>query len=130
MLARLSYRSLVILIAAIVLLSLITFPGWRSSYRTVRVTSSKTGSGLFRSHVHGLSKPSPGIKTFWVKWSRIFYDSRPTADHIVVKTQASTANSDQANGERNPSKTSLHLPQSVVDSLRASHKSHHDRGAL
>ncbi|KAL8830910.1 MAG: hypothetical protein Q9191_001172 [Dirinaria sp. TL-2023a] len=129
MLARLSLRTLTITTFFLILLSFVTFFRGSSPSYNIHTKIPKT-AGLWHS-TKGPSKPSPEIKKFWVKWSRIFYDSRPTVEPIVVKTTASTDGSDKANGERQPSSHTLSLPDQVVNSLHDSHKALlQDRGGL
>ena len=130
MLVRLSYRSIAILIAGFVVFTFLT--AWSKSPKNVHLHPSipKT-AGIFSASRHGPAKPTPEIKKFWVKWSRIFYDSRPTIDPIVVHHPASTEGSDKANGERQPSSHTLDLKEEVISSLKNSHKALlHDRGGL
>ena len=118
MLARPSYRSIAILITGLVLFTFITLiQAGGKSYKKTHPTIS--------------IKPSPEIQKFWAKWSRIFYDSRPTVEPIVVHSPASVEGSDKANGERQPSSYNLNLPQQVISSLHDSHKALLiDRGGL
>ena len=130
MLARLSYRTLVVVIASLASLSLITFIRGSSSSYKIHPKIPKT-AGIWHSSTKGPHKPPPEIKQLWVKWSRIFYDSRPTVDPIVVQNPASTAGSDKANGERQPSSHTLNLSEDTVNSLHKSHKALlQDRGGL
>jgi len=133
MLTRLTYRIITILILASVLFAVTSFlQAWYQSHTDIHIHPSiPKAARIFTASRYHPTEPSPKIKDFWAKWSRIFYNSRPTIDPIVVHTPASVEGSDQANGERKPSAHTLNLPQTVISSLYDSHKALLlDRGGL
>ncbi len=133
MLTRLTYRIITIFIITSVLFAVTSFlQAWSRSHTDIHIHPSiPKAARIFSASRHGPTQPSPKIKDFWAKWSRIFYDSRPTIDPIVVHSPASVEGSDQANGERQPSAHTLNLPQTVISSLYDSHKALLlDRGGL
>ena len=124
MLVRLSHRYILLLICSLVLLtSLGFFQSWSRSHKTKYISPTiPQSAGIFSTSRKGPVKPSAEIKKFWVKWSRIFYDCRPTIDPIVVHNPASVEGSDKANGERQPSQHTLNLPEATVAALYDTHK--------
>ena len=133
MLARLSYRYIAVLISILGLLTSLGFIQTLSkSHKHIHIhPTAPKPAGLFSVFKHGPTKPSAEIKKFWVKWSRIFYDCRPTIDPIVVHNPASVEGSDKANGERQPSQHTLNLPKDTISALYDTHKALLlDRGGL
>ncbi|CAF9931137.1 MAG: hypothetical protein HETSPECPRED_007804 [Heterodermia speciosa] len=133
MLARLSPRLLLLAIAFFFLLSLLTLNRSGFDPKNIKPTIPNIPStaDLWKDPKHGPSKPSPAIKKFWAKWANIFHESRPQVEPIKVKEAASTANSDNANGERKPHKHNLGLSDKVINGLHDAHKSLlQDRGGL
>lgn len=133
MLARLSYRTLAICISLLAFFSFLTFfQAFGRSQNSIHIhpTIPKT-AGIFRPSRHGSPQPSSEIKQFWVKWSQIFHDCRPTVDPIVVNNPASIEGSDRGNGERQPSEHTLGLDEKIVNGLYDTHKALLlDRGGL
>ena len=79
---------------------------------------------IFEGTAHGAAKAPQEIRDFWKHWAKTFNASAPQVPKIEVKdnNKASTAGSNQADGERKPCPHSLDLPKETVDSLHASHK--------
>ena len=132
MLARPSPRLLLIAIAGFLLLSILTLNrGFNPKNIKPSFPDIPSTSDIWPASVKGPSKPSPAIKKFWAKWAKIFHESRPQVEAIELKTPASTAGSDAANGERKPHKQNLGLSDKVINGLHEAHKSLlQDRGGL
>lgn len=132
MFARPSRRLLLIAIAGFILLSLLTLNrGFDPTNIRPTIPNIPSTSDIWKEDKHGASKPSPAIKTFWAKWATIFHESRPQVDPIKVEKAASTADSDNANGERKPHKHNLGLSDHIINGLHDAHKSLlQDRGGL
>lgn len=129
MLARPSPRLILIAIGFFSLFFLLSFNrGFNPKNITPNIPST---SNIWQSYKNGPSEPSPAIKKFWEKWSKIFHESRPQVENIKVKTPASTAGSEAANGERKPHQQNLGLSEKVINGLHDAHKSLlQDRGGL
>ena len=116
MLARVSYRWITVIVAALLFTSLLALlNSWENSnsrYKPSLLVNGKKAPGT----------PPAAITDFWAGWAATFDKARPKIKKIEVKKIASKEGSDKAAGERKPSKDSLGLPQQDVDSLHKSHK--------
>ncbi|KAI4212447.1 MAG: hypothetical protein LQ351_004880 [Letrouitia transgressa] len=116
MLARASYRWITVFVAILLLISLPGFfRSWENSY-------SRYKPSLLINSRKGPVPPAKPIIDFWAKWTKTFDKARPAIEKIEVENIASKDGSDEANGERKPSSSSLGLSDEDIHSLHKAHK--------
>lgn len=115
MFPRPSYRLTVLLLGALTLLTFISLlESWMKSYSHNRIS-------IISPPVHEPNPAPKKIKAFWATWADIFEQAKPKIGKIKFDGQASTADSDKANGDRVPGPSLLQLSQKSIDSMKASH---------
>ena len=116
MFARPSYRLLVLVLAGSTTLIFITLlESWLKTY-------SRNKISIISPPIHEPNVAPKKIRGFWTEVAAIFDEARPQVKKIRVNGQASTANSDAANGDRKPGPSLLSLSQSDLNSMKESHK--------
>lgn len=116
MFPRPSYRLAVLVLGTLSIITFVTLlESWLKSYSHNKIS-------IISPPAHEPNAAPKKIKAFWAEWANVFDKAKPTSEKIKFDGQASTKESDNANGDRVAGPSLLKLSQKSIDSLTASHK--------